>query len=268
MGVSALLRRRRLCSLVWRSPQRFAANLNRYVSLQKSSEHSAHSKVCFFGLHLFTSQRRTRNWHERVVNTIGRMEGEAALQGTRIPVSLISGSLASGASADDLQREFPDLTPEDVAACLSYAQDPSEFEGAAYCASLPITACQNPSLRRSKPFGPALRRDAGLLPMSNNALPRHGFTILLPDVCFGNRYHGVAGSGHCTNLDTPRPLSAADKQRCRACRFPRWCCQGLVWLTVEARRTDRAGSDRRGAESPPENVHPRAEWLDMAAYRS
>jgi len=71
------------------------------------------------------------NWQERIVSTPEVLKGKPRLKGTRIPVSLILGYLANGTSADDLQREFPDLTPEDVAACLSYARDLSEFEVAA-----------------------------------------------------------------------------------------------------------------------------------------
>ena len=71
------------------------------------------------------------NWQERIVSTPDVLKGKPRLKGTRIPVSLILGYLASGATTDDLQQEFPDLTPEDVAACLSYARDLSEFEVAA-----------------------------------------------------------------------------------------------------------------------------------------
>jgi len=71
------------------------------------------------------------NWQEHIVSTPEVLKGKPRLKGTRIPVSLILGYLANGASADDLQREFPNLTPEDVAACLSYARDLSEFEVAA-----------------------------------------------------------------------------------------------------------------------------------------
>ena len=68
------------------------------------------------------------NWQERIVSTPDVLKGKPRLKGTRIPVSLILGYLASGTSVDDLQREFPDLTPDDVAACLRYARDLSEFE--------------------------------------------------------------------------------------------------------------------------------------------
>jgi uncharacterized protein (DUF433 family) len=71
------------------------------------------------------------NWQERIVSTPDVLRGKPRLQGTRIPVSLILGYLANGATTDDLNREFPDLTPEDVAACLRYARDLSEFEVAA-----------------------------------------------------------------------------------------------------------------------------------------
>ena len=71
------------------------------------------------------------NWQERIVSTPDVLKGKPRLEGTRIPVSLILGYLASGTTTDDLKREFPDLTQEDVAACLSYARDLSEFEVAA-----------------------------------------------------------------------------------------------------------------------------------------
>ena len=71
------------------------------------------------------------NWKEHIVSTPDVLKGKPRLKGTRIPVSLILGYLAIGATTDDLQREFPDLTPEDVAACLSYERDLSEFEVAA-----------------------------------------------------------------------------------------------------------------------------------------
>ncbi len=71
------------------------------------------------------------NWQERIVSTPDVLRGKPRLKGTRIPVSLILGYLANGATTDDLNREFPGLTPEDVAACLGYARDLSEFEVAA-----------------------------------------------------------------------------------------------------------------------------------------
>ena len=70
-------------------------------------------------------------WQDRIVSTPDVLKGKPRLKNTRIPVSLILGYLAEGASTDDILQEFPDLEKEDVAACLSYARDLSEFEVAA-----------------------------------------------------------------------------------------------------------------------------------------
>jgi uncharacterized protein (DUF433 family) len=43
-------------------------------------------------------------------------------------VALILGHLAAGRDAAATQREFPGLTPANVAACLDYARDLAEFE--------------------------------------------------------------------------------------------------------------------------------------------
>jgi uncharacterized protein (DUF433 family) len=67
-------------------------------------------------------------WQDHIVSTPDVLKGKPRLQGTRVPVSLILGYLAGGASVEDIQMEFPDLEQEDVAACLAYARDLSEFE--------------------------------------------------------------------------------------------------------------------------------------------
>ena len=46
----------------------------------------------------------------------------------RIPVSLVLGYLAAGKTAEEITAEFPDLTREQIAACLDYARDLAEFE--------------------------------------------------------------------------------------------------------------------------------------------
>ena len=43
-------------------------------------------------------------------------------------MSLILGYLAAGNTVEDMTKEFPDLTKEQIAACLDYARDLSEFE--------------------------------------------------------------------------------------------------------------------------------------------
>jgi len=71
------------------------------------------------------------NWRVDIVSTPDVLRGKPRIKGTRIPVSLVLGYLAAGRSIEDIRREFPDLTPEQIAACLSYARDLSEFEVAA-----------------------------------------------------------------------------------------------------------------------------------------
>lgn len=68
------------------------------------------------------------DWRDEVVSTPDVLRGKPRIKGTRIPVSLILGYLASGKSADEIREEFPDLTPKQIAACLSYARDLAEFE--------------------------------------------------------------------------------------------------------------------------------------------
>jgi uncharacterized protein (DUF433 family) len=68
------------------------------------------------------------NWKDHIVSTPDVLRGKPRIKGTRIPVSLILGYLASGSTSDEIIREFPDLTKDQIAACLDYARDLSEFE--------------------------------------------------------------------------------------------------------------------------------------------
>jgi uncharacterized protein (DUF433 family) len=67
-------------------------------------------------------------WQDHIVSTPDVLRGKPRLENTRIPVSLVLGYLASGATPEDVMEEFPDLTRQDVTACLSYARDLSDFE--------------------------------------------------------------------------------------------------------------------------------------------
>lgn len=68
------------------------------------------------------------DWRDHIVTTPGVLHGKPRIQGTRIPVSLILGYFAAGETTDGILREFPDLTREQLAACLDYARDLAEFE--------------------------------------------------------------------------------------------------------------------------------------------
>jgi len=68
------------------------------------------------------------DWREYIVSTPDVLCGKPRIKGTRIPVSLILGYLASGKTIEDIIEEFPDLTKKQITACLEYARDLAEFE--------------------------------------------------------------------------------------------------------------------------------------------
>ena len=70
------------------------------------------------------------NWRDYVESTPDVLRGKPRIKGTRIPVSLILGYLAAGNTVEDIRKEFPDITKEQVSACLDYARELSEFEAA------------------------------------------------------------------------------------------------------------------------------------------
>jgi uncharacterized protein (DUF433 family) len=62
------------------------------------------------------------DWRDEIVSTPDVLRGKPRLKGTRIPVSLLLGYLAAGKTLEEIQREFPDLTPEQIAVCPVYAE--------------------------------------------------------------------------------------------------------------------------------------------------
>ena len=67
-------------------------------------------------------------WKQYIVSEPEILRGKPRLKGTRIPVGLVLGYLAAGKTAVDIVAEFPELTREQIAACLDYARDLAEFE--------------------------------------------------------------------------------------------------------------------------------------------
>ncbi len=47
--------------------------------------------------------------------------GRACIRGMRIPVSVIVGQIAHGATVDEVLRDYPDLVAEDIEQALEYA---------------------------------------------------------------------------------------------------------------------------------------------------
>ena len=59
-------------------------------------------------------------WKRYIVSEPEILRGKPRLKGTRIPVGVILGYLAAGKTAEEIIREFPDLTREQIAACLDF----------------------------------------------------------------------------------------------------------------------------------------------------
>jgi uncharacterized protein (DUF433 family) len=70
------------------------------------------------------------NWRDRIESDPAILRGKACIKNTRIPVALILGYLAAGRDTAAIIREFPDLSPDDNAACLDYARELAEAEAA------------------------------------------------------------------------------------------------------------------------------------------
>jgi uncharacterized protein (DUF433 family) len=66
-------------------------------------------------------------WRDHIVCDPAILRGKPRVKGTRIPVSLVLGYLAAGSSPEHIVAEFPDLTRDQIAACLDYARDLAEF---------------------------------------------------------------------------------------------------------------------------------------------
>lgn len=53
--------------------------------------------------------------------------GEPCIKGTRIPVSVIVGSL-TGLTRDEILKQYPQLTEDDISAALMYASESVSHE--------------------------------------------------------------------------------------------------------------------------------------------
>ena len=57
----------------------------------------------------------------RLASNAEVMMGKPCIKGTRIPVYLLLQKMAAGEDADQLLAAYPQLTKEDLLACLEYA---------------------------------------------------------------------------------------------------------------------------------------------------
>ncbi|MBL8734761.1 MAG: DUF433 domain-containing protein [Planctomycetes bacterium] len=63
------------------------------------------------------------DYRDRIRITPGKRSGQPCVRDLRITVGDVLGWLASGMSFDDVLADYPELTLEDVRACLAFAAD-------------------------------------------------------------------------------------------------------------------------------------------------
>ena len=75
------------------------------------------------------------NYQDIITIEPDKRSGKPTIRGTRMTVQDVLEYLAGGMSEAELLAEFPDLTAEDIRACLAYAADrerklaiPSDYE--------------------------------------------------------------------------------------------------------------------------------------------
>lgn len=61
------------------------------------------------------------NRHERIIIDPGILVGEPVIKGTRLAVEFIIDLLANGWTQDEIIRNYPGISGEDIQACLAYA---------------------------------------------------------------------------------------------------------------------------------------------------
>ena len=68
------------------------------------------------------------NLEARITHNPLQCGGKPCVRGMRIRVSDILQMLAEGVSTEELLRDFPDLEPQDIQACLLYAARRANLE--------------------------------------------------------------------------------------------------------------------------------------------
>lgn len=62
-------------------------------------------------------------YQERIAVAPGKRGGKPTIRGLRITVYDVLDYLASGMSEEEILTDFPELTSEDIRACLAFAAD-------------------------------------------------------------------------------------------------------------------------------------------------
>jgi len=63
------------------------------------------------------------NYQDFIEITLGKRSGKPCVKNTRITVYDVLGWLANGMSREEIVEDFPELTREQIHACLAYAAE-------------------------------------------------------------------------------------------------------------------------------------------------
>ena len=63
------------------------------------------------------------NWRKRIVIDPQIQHGKPCIKGTRVPISVIVGSIAEGHTPERIIESWPQLTAEDIKAALKFAAE-------------------------------------------------------------------------------------------------------------------------------------------------
>jgi uncharacterized protein (DUF433 family) len=63
------------------------------------------------------------NWRDKISIDPAIHHGEPCIKGTRVPVSVIVGSIADGDTAEEIIKAWPQLTGDDVKAAVKFAAE-------------------------------------------------------------------------------------------------------------------------------------------------
>ncbi len=65
---------------------------------------------------------------QRISSDPDILHGKPCIKGTRIPVYLIVALVAEGVPIDEIIKDYPSITPEDITASVKYASKLCEYE--------------------------------------------------------------------------------------------------------------------------------------------
>ena len=63
------------------------------------------------------------NWRDRITIDPAIHHGDPCVKGTRVPVSVIGGSIADGDSPQQLLAAYPQLSTDDILTALKFATE-------------------------------------------------------------------------------------------------------------------------------------------------